>query len=162
MTFSILQLVLTGSESRLLRCRQQALGAVTPVPATAPRRGWDLAGRAAGTAVAGSPGCARSGRALLTQALPRGEVGAAAAAGLGRPFSAAPPLPQGSPVRSPSDAAQVRKPGARPRRAAVEERGHGAAGAGGLPTGAAPGAAPGAARRCLVGARLGGVRECRG
>lgn len=29
-----------------------------------------------------------------------------------------------------------------------------------LPTGAAPGAAPGAARRCLVGARLGGVREC--
>lgn len=29
-----------------------------------------------------------------------------------------------------------------------------------LQTGAAPGAAPGAARRCLVGARLGGVREC--
>lgn len=39
--------------------------------------------------MARSPGCARSGRALLTQALPRGEVGAAAAAGLGRPFSAA-------------------------------------------------------------------------
>lgn len=36
-----------------------------------------------------SPGCARSGRDLLTQALPRGGFGAAADAGLGRPFSAA-------------------------------------------------------------------------
>lgn len=71
-TFPILQLVLIGSKSRLPCRRRQALGAVTravaaaPRRGPAPRRGWDLAGRAAGTAVARSPGCARSGRALLT------------------------------------------------------------------------------------------------
>lgn len=105
--------------------------------------------------MAWSPGCARSGRALLTQALPRGEVGAAAAAGLGRPFPAAAFSSSGLlgplALRRP----QVRKPGARLGCRAVGERGLGAAGAGGLPTGAAPRAA----RRCLVGARLGGARE---
>lgn len=39
--------------------------------------------------MASSLRCARSGRALFTQALPREEVGTAAAAGLGRPFPAA-------------------------------------------------------------------------
>lgn len=60
-----------------------------PLPGPASRCGWDLAGRAVGTAVARSPGCARSGRVLLTQAVPRGGVGATADAGLSRPFFAA-------------------------------------------------------------------------
>ena len=90
-----MRLVVLGSKSRLPRCRQQALRVVTRFTASAPRRGpaplcgWDLAGRAAGTAVSLSLSCARSGRDLLTQALPRGGVGAAADAGLGRHFSAA-------------------------------------------------------------------------
>lgn len=157
-TLSILQLVAMGSESRLLRSRRQALRAVTRASAAAPRRGWDLAGRAAGTAVARSPGCARSGRALFTQALPRGEVRAAAVAGLGRPFPAAAFFSSGLLGPLALRRSQVSKPRARPGCGPVGEPGLGAAGAGWLPTGAAPRAA----RRCLVGARLGGARECGG
>lgn len=105
--------------------------------------------------MAWSPGCARSGRALLTQALPRGEVRAAAAAGLGRPFPAAAFSSSGLLGPLALRRSQVRKPGARLGCGAVGERGLRAAGAGWLQTGAAPRAA----RRCLVGARLGGARE---
>lgn len=156
--FSILQLVAMGSESRLLHRRRQALRAVTRAAAAAPRRGWDLAGRAAGTAVAWSPGCARSGRVFLTQALPRGEVGAAAVAGLGRPFPAAAFFSSGLLGLLALRRSQVRKPGARLGCEAVGARGLGATGVGWLPTGAAPRAVP----RCRVGARLSGARECGG
>jgi hypothetical protein len=62
----------------------------------APRRGWDLAGRAAGTAAARSSGSARSRRALLTPARPHEAGPAAASAGLAGHSSAPASLAQGS------------------------------------------------------------------
>lgn len=97
-TFTILQLVVTGPESRLPRRRRQAPGAVTRAAAPAPRRGWDLAGRAAGTAVAPSPGCALfSHQRFLAERLELRQPQAWAA-----PSLPPPSLPQGSPVSSPS------------------------------------------------------------